>query len=205
MGVVVSFVGIDGSGKTTFSKKLASSLKEKGRKVLLTKKFSFFLLNILLRLIERFSKKNTTEVSSNVLLYHGKKSKVLTFFPIVALLDCWLNYLFTVFPLLIFYDYVITDRYFYDFGPNMLEFGYGDKKLVNYYMSKVPRPKFCFYLRLSGENAYKRKPEFPLAYLKKLEENYDFLFNRFSWIIKIDSSREQQMIIKEILTTLNEK
>lgn len=202
-GKLVIFSGIDGSGKTTQSVKVTELLRKKGVKAASIKVFSYFFLRYPISLFKSF-KRNKWEFSAgnNPLLNYKKKNSLYKILPIFLLIDHWFYYIFKIYPKLLIYDYVICDRYFYDFIPTYFEFGYASDKTIRLYAKLIPKPDFFFFLQIFPKTAYERKSEYSLLYLQKLDKIYSRFFSELSFIIKIDGKDKEEKITNKIVSII---
>jgi len=185
-GKLIAFIGVDGSGKTTQSNILLKEMRYLGKTAVTRKIFSFFIISLFIKILKKhkpYLKENEKAISRKRL----GKNFVRQVFLYFAVLDCWLYYLFRVLPILYKYDYVISDRYFYDYAPNLLRLGIGNYHNVFWFINHLPKPDYCFYLNLSGKNAFQRKKGFTLSYLNMMVELYNNLFVGFKGIIEIEA------------------
>ncbi len=188
--MVVAFEGIDGSGKTTLSKKLYKFLKDRGLKVkLLSEPGGTEFGREVKRLLEEFKLEPLTEVflfnSARLELYKRIKSLKEE----VIILDrCYIS------------------TYAYQ--------GYGRgvslkllKELINSLPYKVDLD-FIFYLDLSPEDALKRKVKRgrfeDLNFLKRVREGYLKLQSEYNFI-SLDATKEPNSLLREVLNYLKEK
>jgi len=199
-GKLIAFIGIDGSGKTTQTSILINQLKKNKKKVVQINAFSYLLLRFLINFLKKKSKKESKE--NNPLLNYEKKCLIFNLFPVFALIDNWLFFLTKILPVLYKNDYVVCDRYFYDFGPSYLEFGYGNLPIIKFYLKFLPRPDFTFWLNLPAKEAFTRKKEFNLGFIKSLGKKYLLLFENWKSVFEIDGRESEKKISRIVFETI---
>lgn len=193
---LISFIGMDGSGKTTTSKKLLKYLEEKGNKT------TYIYLgrgreNILP--IQKFNKKIKVESSIETDKKTSNKKKKISILhtlsaPVFAL-DLWLRYQFRVKKLKKEYKFILTDRYTTDIllmnkVPRSL------KKILYIFFKK---PEITFYLYNDVQTLHERKKH-PLNDLKRQEKIFKDI-NNIVKPIKIKTQNEEETfnkIVKEL-------
>ena len=177
--MTIAFIGIDGSGKTTLSQKLKEELTKRGYSAVVTKPFDYLIFSPVFKIIKKIIV-SSKDAKENPFL--KKKNKLLLFrlWPFLALIDHWLYFLIKIKPLERKYDYVICDRFFFDFGTSFNYYGYTTNWLNNLYFKLIPKPDLTFVLDLSPEKARKRE--------KKCAHSLEFFeFQRASYL---DLARE---------------
>lgn len=204
-GKIIAFSGLDGSGKTTQAKILEEMLLGRGKNAVRIKPFSYFLLALIVSIIKRKNNKKTGLPIPNPLLNYKKKFFLCSFLPLFAVVDHWLYFLVKIWPLCFKFDYVICDRYFYDFSPNYLEFGYGSLSLIKKCLKLLPQPDYAFLLNISPRESFRRKKEFNLAYLEGLNSHYQKVFEGMSNLIRLDAMIKQRRLSSLILKTILER
>lgn len=190
-GKLIVFIGIDGSGKTSQSKRLLNYLLEKKKKAVIVR--PFFLLSG--SLVHHRPKPDFSLKTGN-----GKSRKVFfpKLVPIFLLADNWLNYLINIYRLLFKYDYLISDRYFYDYYPSLTELSYGSSRMNNLYGRLLPKPDKTFLFDLSPEVAIRRKMEQPIALLARNRGRYLSLAEKLPFIIKIDANVSEEKLFSKL-------
>lgn len=196
MGVLISFSGIDGAGKSTQIKLLAAYLKARGKRVYSTEEmFGYFLLAPLVRLGRAISGSPSTGPVKRNKSFLGQ----LWFMP--AFFDIWLGYNFKVRPRLAKYDFVLADRFYTDLWANLLYYGYlpiwafGLIKLL-------PKADRVLLLSLKPEIGRARADEFPLGYFYEQARIYRELADHIDFST-IDANRSAKEVFEEVKEILN--
>lgn len=144
--MLIAFCGVDGSGKTTFANKTVDYLRKEDYSVKLIKPFEYLLLKNYLKTKD-----------SKVILNKKSKPYYYKFWGFLALIDNLLYYLVRIKPLLKKYDFVICDRYFYDFVTSFLYYGFIFKWFAKIYLNILPKPGLLFVLDVTPKLALKRE------------------------------------------------
>lgn len=207
-GSIVAFIGIDGSGKSTFSKILANYFTRGGFKVRvlylgnhgihLAKSYNFYLSLPLDIIRNRFLPKGY--------MNSHKESKLSSFLFLMSKLLLFLNYLLIVLPYLWFCKkrgyIIIADRYVYDYIINTIKEGTYSSVLSRLLLQFTPVPLLTLVFDIRPEVAYSRKNvEKSLADLRMLRS----LYNKFLKIIKakrIDAECNFDEVFMEIVDSL---
>jgi len=148
--MIIAFMGIDGSGKTTLSKMLYNKLKQQGAEMEYKEEFKYFLLKYIFNLFGSRKVK-------------GLRKKFLE--------ERTPLFYFRIWPFLIFFDFliewvwiklferrkiVIKDRYIYDFLIGWEWLGYSNRFIKWLYL-RFPKPDMVFICDVDPDFAYKRK------------------------------------------------
>lgn len=170
-GKLISFIGMDGAGKSTLAELTKKALKSRGFKVSLiyTGRGRGNLLPIQL-FGKIYRKAGGTESNISV---KGKKFEKISIIhtlaaPIFAI-DLLLRYFFVIIPKLTKNDFVITDRYSTDILL-MNKVSMGFKRFLYFFF---PKPNKIFYVYNNISTLHKRKPEHPIEDLKRQEKLFD--------------------------------
>ena len=198
--MLVAFIGIDGSGKTTISLKVTKLLNEMNEKSIYISPFRYIFLNYFLEFVKR--KGDATGV--NPYLTVSKKPFPARLWPYLALIDNLMFFFVKIRPLLAKYKYVICDRYFYDFYLSFEYYGYADEFIKLLCFKILPKPDLTFVLDVPPKIAYERKKEHPLNFYVEQRRRYLHLASRFNLNL-IDTSKEFDENLKKIIKTLKPK
>lgn len=154
--MIICFMGIDGSGKTTLAKKLQTQLLKKNLFIKYIHLDSIFVSNIL-NFYKKFSNKDMI-ISSSKNNNREKRSFKGLFWCTMLLLD---NILFYLLNLLKFNDnnIIISDRYFYDSILSCFHINGINKRLIQLYLNIFPKPGLIFFLDINPKIAFERKKE----------------------------------------------
>ncbi|MEM3885438.1 MAG: hypothetical protein QXG77_07070 [Nitrososphaerota archaeon] len=179
--MLISIIGIDGSGKTTQAFLLYKNLKKLGYRVKviyagntgikLSKDYSFYLSLPFDVFVHRIMKM--------------KKQDLYERYPSLAKLEnflLFLNYILLILPKIFlcrrFFKIVIADRYVYDHILSHMVFSRTrSRTLSKILLMMAIKPEVLFVLDLDEEIAYNRKKEKSLYYLKLLRRGYLKLAN----------------------------
>ena len=196
---IISFIGMDGSGKTTLTNKLIKDLSKKGyktkyiysgkgRKNILP--IQFFGQRYVKNQEKKTKNKRTTPKEIKISLIRTLSAPIFAF-------DLFLRYLFVILPKIFKYDFVITDRYSTDILL-MAKVPFGLKKFLYFFL---PRPNKIFYIYHDLKVLNRRKPSHPYEDLKRQEKLFRKILRKIKHIPikneKIEESLNQ--IEKEIL------
>ena len=197
--MIVAFCGVDGSGKTTLSLKLKEQLANRGHSAVVIEPFKYIIWSPLLRLFGG---------GKRLASPRGEKRNTFPLFrlwPLLALLDHWLQFLFRIKPLEKKYDYLICDRFFFDFAASFSYFGYTTDWLNKLYLRLIPKPDLTFILDLSPEVALAREKDgrHSLEFFSYQRKYYLGLPKKFS-LQKLNALTESQRLTKEILKKVSE-
>ena len=151
--MIIAFCGMDGSGKTTLSRRVKEELVKKGHSAVVIEPFEYVIWAPLLKLLgggERLVSAGG-EKKNNFFLFK--------LWPFLALFDHWAQFLFKIKTLEKKYDYIIADRFFFDFAASFKYFGYTTKWLDKLYLKLIPKTDLTFVLDLPPEIALEREQD----------------------------------------------
>ena len=192
--MIIAFCGMDGSGKTTLSRKLKEELAKKALSAAVVEPFKYSIFAPILK----FLGGNERLVSAA----GEKKNRFFLFklWPILALFDHWVQFLFKIKPLEKKCDYVIADRFFFDFAASFKYFGYTTKWLDKIYLKLIPKPDLTFVLDLPPEIAMGReqKDQHSLEFFSHQRDYYIDLVERFD-LQKLDALKDVSELLEEAL------
>ncbi|MFX0206727.1 MAG: dTMP kinase [Candidatus Hodarchaeota archaeon] len=168
-GVLISFIGIDGSGKTTLANTLNMTMKEYGiRSKYIYGRFTSVILKILVEITKKllsFRGKNMSVYDERVII----KNQILRSRVVSRIYQSYvfLNYISQIFikvnlPLM-FNKNIVCDRYVYDSVVDLaIDFHYTGERLrgvLSQYLRFVPRPDCTFLIDLPEDIAFRRGKE----------------------------------------------
>lgn len=211
--LLICFVGIDGCGKTTISKKVTKILKQKdgikcqyvyGRVVPVASRILMWIGRKMLL------KSKEEDMFSNYTNYISKKkrafqnklaSRIYEFF---VLFDQIIQINLKITPLLLARSTVICDRYLYDAIITDLavdlEYSNDDiKHLVDRLLRLVPKPDIIFLIDIPEEVAFLRKKDIPhLDYLRKRRKLYCAYIQSQPGTIILDGTKDIDELCSEV-------
>lgn len=192
--MIVAFCGMDGSGKTTLSQKLKEELVKRGHLAVVIEPFRYVVWAPLLRLVGD---------GRRLISPRGEKRNRFFLFklwPLFALLDHWVQFLFYIKPLEGRYDYIICDRFFFDFAASFAYFGYTTEWLDRLYLRLIPKPDLTFVLDLPPRIASEREEggSHSLDFFSQQWGYYSGLAEKFG-LQKIDASAPIQGLAEIVL------
>jgi len=184
---LISFVGPDGAGKSTFSSAVNNYLKDNGRNVsnvYMGRGRSHILPITTLgrKYKSREKKKDLAKITK------PKRNLLYTLTAPVFTFDLFLRYYFTILPQRMKKNIVITDRYCSDITL-MKHVPLKFKKLL---LKLFPRPTISIYLHNDAETLHQRRPEEPINELQRQME----IFDKFDYSLRLQTTNKQKDIQK---------
>ena len=184
--MIISFSGLDGSGKTTYSLAALKYIKEKkiDVKYMHMIKGSFYHL-ILNNFIGRFSKSSKSFLEEGL---RGKKSRMAFFFTkLIKKILLFVN-------LIIFNiryagfkgdkkHNLICDRYFYDEIVQMRYLSLASERFVGIYKRLVIKPDIAFFIKVDPHLAFSRKLDAQKEYFQEKSVFFAELSRESNWIM----------------------
>lgn len=192
-GMLICFIGIDGSGKTTLAKTLIESMRKHGIKTEYTWcKFESSLLRLLIFIknklfVKEDDWKKNYEISLEIKKNLFKKRFAYTLYEWFVLLDYRFQIIRKIAIPLKLGKNLVCDRYIYDTVVDLAaDLGYSDEKVtnrINQLLDFSPKPDLVFLVDLPEEVAFNRKDDVPsINFLsekrkvyKKIEEEFEMI------------------------------
>ncbi len=189
--LIVCFVGIDGSGKTTAAESLRDSLQSIG--------YSCEYLWCGWRGFESALFRPITSRTKNSLLKKGEAKKVEeahNTLPLFGYLT-WFDYFLRVYPQLfvsrLTHDIVIVDRYVYDVMAGLTRSDQPVNRLLFALFKLFPRPSIVFFIHVPPEVAFQRKDDIPsVDFLNQVEQkNLTLLAKCSANVVMVDGTQSK--------------
>ncbi|MDA2932724.1 hypothetical protein MYX82_00110 [Acidobacteria bacterium AH-259-D05] len=168
--MIVSFSGLDGSGKSTHCNDLAQCLETQGYDVIQIHTTTWTLTNRLGRFLQWRRKGTAAKRKEGNLRALALYSRA-----IMGLLDVSLFHLYAFYQTRIRGRTLVCDRYFYDLLVNLQYLGFSSSAYARLYKLLIKRPDICFILNPSQPIPYFRNPEKPLDYFSTKSTLYQKL------------------------------
>lgn len=213
-GLLICFIGIDGSGKTTLSKEVVKSLRKQG----LECNYVYARLNPFLSrpimLVGRLLFLNGRETTSrNYIEYSTIKRSLMEYYPILSriylqilLVDFYFQIFFKVKIPLKLGKNIVCDRYVYDtvITDFSVHLNYSIDKivnLVNNLLRLIPKPNIIFLIDVPEEVAYQRKNDIvSIEYLREKRWIYLKVGEKYNAIL-VDGTKP----LKELKVSVQHK
>lgn len=193
MGLLVSFSGIDGAGKSTQIELLVKALKERGFKVNAGESmFTYFLLKPIIGIL----RSATSSPSDGPVKRNNNLIPKLWF--LFAFADIWVGYILKIRPMVDKYDFVIADRFYTDIWANLLYYGYCPDWAFRFLIKLLPKADIAFMLQADPKIVQKREQEFPPNYYEEQTK----IYKRLSTLIKfniINANLQPRIVFKNLL------
>ena len=209
-GFLICFTGMDGTGKTTLSKELVKSLKERGikckyvyaRLIPIISKL-FMLIGRLVFLRGRNGFENYDDYTNTKRLAIEHNSILSRIYQRILLFDYLLQVYFKVKIPLSFGKNIVCDRYVYDtvITDLSVDMNYSKDKtihLLKNILRFLPKPDITFLIDVPEEIAYQRKDDTPsIDYLRERRDAYLNVGNKHKMVI-LDGTKKLEELQCEI-------
>lgn len=209
-GFLICFTGVDGTGKTTLSKELVRSLKERGIRceyvyARLTPIISrpFMLIGRLIFLRGRSESGNYLEYTNTKRVAIEKNSVLSRIYQQILLFDYSLQVYFKVKVPLIFGKNIVCDRFIYDtiITDLSVDMAYSENTTIHLLDSMLrffPEPDITYLLDVPEEIAFQRKNDTPsIEYLRERRGIYLNIGNKYNMVI-LDGTKKLEELQCEI-------
>lgn len=220
-GMLICFIGIDGSGKTTQAKLLADELAGRGVKSMYTWSRGEVLAirRIFLSMGRRALGTSTREIASDQTSYHAYQSRKSRLMQNSLVRILWSVMTYLEHLVQINKDIrkkvqdgycVVCDRYQWDTLIDLAVLNHKDSAwLVNrfnrFMWRLIPKPAITFFVDIPPEEAMKRKDDIPsLDYVQKRAEHYRYL-SKFDSFTVVDGCREVVTLQREISNAVRDR
>lgn len=190
--MIISFSGLDGSGKSTTSILISKKLKEKKFKVKRVYMGNYFLFGFIPNIARFvFSKKYKLNKKTN------KPKNLLKLWMLVFFLDSFIYYLYLRI-INLYYDFIVTDRYFLDKLVSLNYLGYSNNFYNKIFLSLLLRPDIHFYLYDNFNNLKNREIDdsHTIKFYKEMSLIFSFFLKKLN-VTKIKTNNKKNTI-KEI-------
>lgn len=209
-GFLICFTGMDGTGKTTLSKNLVKSLKEREIECkyvyarltpIISKPFMWIGRLIFLHGKNMFE--NYSDYSNTKRTAIERNSFLSRSYQQILLFDYFFQVLFKVKIPLIFNKNIVCDRYVYDtvITDLSVDMNYSKDKVINMLDNLLrffPEPDTTFLIDVPEEIAYQRKNDTPsIEYLRERRGIYLNVGNKYKMVI-LDGSKKLEELQCEI-------
>jgi len=185
-GKLISFIGMDGAGKSTLVDIVGKVLEQKGFKVTLVYAGRGRANLLPIQLFGKIYRK-AGGIESNVSINGQKFEKTNIMHTLAAPIfaaDLLLRYFFILLPKLMKNDFLLTDRY----STDILLMNKVSMNLKKFLYWFVPKPNKILYIYNTVSVLHKRKPEHPVRDLKRQEKLFAKIF-KFIKVYKIKNNK----------------
>ena len=209
-GFLICFTGMDGTGKTTLSKNLVKSLKERGFECkyvyarltpIISKPFMWIGRLIFLHGKNMFE--NYSDYSNTKRMAIERNSFLSRSYQQILLFDYFFQVFFKVKISLIFNKNIVCDRYVYDtvITDLSVDMNYSKDKVIGMLDNLLrffPEPDTTFLIDIPEEIAYQRKNDTPsIEYLRERRDTYLNVGNKYKMVI-LDGTKKLEELQCEI-------
>ena len=212
----ICFIGMDGSGKTTISKRVVEELNKKNEKsgnfIYVHSLIEPKLLKPFMALGRPLLTKGKSREIDYVEFYRTKRDRLskypffFTFYKIILFFDYWPQIAHKIVIPLFRGKNIVSDRYIYDTLINLsLNMNYDVlqiERLINNFASFFPMPDITFLIDLPEEVAFSRKDDIlTIEHLKERRSLYKGLARSLA-IPVLDGTRDVNTLVDEVMENL---
>ena len=187
-GLIITYSGVDGAGKTTVLNQMAATLKEKYRKEIVILRHRPSILPIISALF--YGKQKAEAIAAQAPPHSGNNnSKMLSYLRFSYYLFDYIFGQFIIYLKYVARGYiVIYDRFYFDFisdakRSNLVV----DKEVARFFYRFILKPRYNFFLYAEPDIILSRKRELRREEIVELTEDYHKLFSHYN--IKYRNSR----------------
>lgn len=194
--MIITFIGNDGSGKTTISKEVYGFFKQLGFDVSYKHEYDYVFLRILFRIVG----KQIVQKSRNEMLIENKRSFKYILWPFLVWMDLILQYCY--FKLTKRNKIILLDRYPYDHLQSFKLLG-TLTPITEWLFLHFPKPDVCLLLTVDPNMAYQRKKSthtYSLEFYIKQTSSYRDLASKLAIQI-VDTSGELRKTVRTVIAT----
>jgi thymidylate kinase len=100
-------------------------------------------------------------------------------------------------------DVLVMDRYFYDSLANLVAARDFTAVYVRLFKKILPKPDLAILLLVDPEIAFRRKPEYPLEYMRRRESAYRKVFEGVPQSLLLDGAADPRSIHDRIVSEID--
>lgn len=182
--MIISFSGLDGSGKTTQIQLLADAFKEKGIPYTIVQTGRIAIFQYLKKILALFNSKKVTQLENIQFDLSGNTSPTKKVLAVIrqmsTVLDILIFFLLYHIPSKFGKTVILCDRHLSDTVSQLYYLKMCSKPVYLFLLTLIPRPDVSFYIKASYKVAYRRKPEYPKSYFIKKAKLYSFVARRLN-------------------------
>lgn len=206
MTLLICFIGLDGSGKSTYGQFVHEKLTEKycmSSHIVWVK----FGLTIFSKLSPLIKNKEFDAIDCANPFKFNHKRKIFSYLYLGELLfEHWLRIIKSVKIPLYQGISIICDRYYFDSIVDIMinfNFPYKTAKNVFNFFIGLPKPDIVFYIKLPAEVAYSRKKDvYDVSYLENRNTVYALIEKDFPLVI-LDGTKSPEALKLQISDNIN--
>lgn len=209
--MIISFSGLDGCGKSTHVRETQRWLKQQGVEVRIIETHALTTYHVIGQVLRRISEGQTNRLLNEQYAHipeatRNGKWKLLGIVRSLAFLVDLVFFLILVWipARMRSREIILCDRYLWDTAVQLRYLGLCGDKFFRKVVNLIPMPEAPFLLSTSAEQAYSRKPEYPLLHLKRKSQLYSDLTVIRPGIMLVESTtiKETQVAIQRNLASI---